>query len=399
MIEKLIEIQLSLVSEIKDISFRRYIYEKINWDNRLIGLTGARGIGKTTLLLQFYSNNFKDPQDCLYLSADNINVINTKLYNIAEEFFKLGGEVLLIDEVHKYPGWQIELKNIYDSFPKKRIIFSGSSTVNILKGKADLSRRVVFYNFKGLSFREYLMLYLGIELKTLDFEDLLKDHIELANEISSKIPVLKYFREYLKVGYYPFFKEGVDVFLHKLDNVVEKIFYEDIPTLFNVKPHTIYSLKKLLYLVATSQPFIPNISRISSQLGISKEYIYIYIDELEKAGIFLLLYPNIKGFGLLRKPQKIYLENTNLFYLIEEAKGFNVQKGSVRETFFVNQIMDFNNLYYTEGADFIDRKGRLYEIGGKSKRLDYSHNIFYVLDDLIVGFKNRIPLWLFGFLY
>jgi len=398
MIEKLIEIHLSLAKEVEKLSYRRYLFDKISWNNRLIGIVGARGVGKTTLLLQYYLYNFKTPQDCLYLSADNINVINKGLYNIAEEFFKFGGKTLLIDEIHKYPDWQIELKNIYDSSPKKKIIFSGSSSIGILKGKGDLSRRAVFYNLRGLSFREYLILRLNKQFQPLDFKDLLKEHIKLADKISSQLPVLKYFREYLKYGYYPFFKEGVESFYNKLGNVIEKIFYEDMPSLFNIKHSTIYNLKKLFYLVATSQPFIPNISKISSQLGISKEYIYTYIEELQKAGLFILLYPKTKGFSLLRKPQKIYLENTNLFYLIEQEKGFTIEKGSIRETFLLNQLGSLKKLYYSDKVDFMDREGRLFEVGGKEKKAS-SKDIFLALDDIIVGFRNRIPLWLFGFLY
>jgi predicted AAA+ superfamily ATPase len=398
MIEKLIEIQLSLARDAEKITFKRYIFSRINWQSHLIGIVGARGVGKTTLLLQYYLNSFESPQECLYFSADNINVINQGLYNIAEEFFKYGGKVLLLDEVHKYPNWQQELKNIYDSFPKKRIVFSGSSTVNILKAKADLSRRAVFYNLNGLSFREFLKLHLGQDFNVIEFSELLKNHIRIANKINSKISVLKHFREYLRYGYYPFFTEGVDSYYNKLSNVAEKIFCEDIPAIFNIKQSSIYNLKRLFYLVATSQPFIPNVARLSSQLKISKEYIYTYIEELEKAHLFTLLYPKAKGFKLLRKPQKIYLENANLFYLIEQEKGFVTETGSIRETFFLNQLRVLFKLFYTEGADFIDNRKRRFEIGGKNKKAP-SPDIIYAVDEITVGFKNRIPLWLFGFLY
>jgi len=398
MIEKLIEIQLSLVKKIEKLTYRRYIFTKINWQNPLIGIVGARGVGKTTLLLQYYLDNFSSPQKCLYFSADNINVINQGLYNISEEFFKYGGKILLIDEIHKYPNWQQELKNLYDSFPEKKIIFSGSSTINILKGKADLSRRVVFYSLRGLSFREFLKLNLDKKFDVIKFDNLLKDHIEMADRINSQISVLEHFREYLKYGYYPFFIEGKDTYCNKMSNVVEKIFYEDIPAIYNIKQSSIYNLKKLFYLVATSQPFTPNISKLSSQLGISKEYIYTYIEELQKANLFTLLYPRAKGLKLVRKPQKIYLENTNLFYLIEQEKGFTIETGNIRETFFLNQLKILSKLYYTEEGDFIDTKKRKFEIGGKSKKIS-SSDVIYAIDGLTVGFKNRIPLWLFGFLY
>lgn len=398
MIEKLIEIQLGLIQKAKGFAHRRYLLSKINWKNSLIGITGARGVGKTTLLLQYYLDYFGDVRDCLYFSADNINVINSGLYNLAEEFFKLGGKTLLIDEVHKYPEWQLEVKNIYDSFSGRQIVFSGSSSVNILRGKGDLSRRVVFYNLKGLSFREFLLLRLGKEFKPTSLDNLIKNHIRLAEEINAGLPVLRYFKEYLKTGFYPFFKEEKDSFYHRLNNVIEKIFYEDIPVLFNVKPATIYSLKKLFYVVATSQPFIPNISRLSSQLNISKEYIYRYIEEIQNANLFTLLYPKAKGLKLMRKPQKIYLENPNLFYLVRQTEGLDIEKGSIRESFFINQLQSSLNLYYTKKGDFIDRRGRLFEVGGKNKK-SLSPEIFYAVDGITAGFKNRIPLWLFGFLY
>ena len=400
MIEKLVEIQLNLAKEAGKFPYRRYLFGRINWNNRLLGIIGARGVGKTTLLLQYYLSKFNNPQDCLYLSADNINVINNGLYNIAEEFFKLGGKVLLIDEIHKYPGWQTELKNIYDCFPGKKAIFSGSSSINILKGKADLSRRAIYYNLRGLSFREFLNLRLDMEFEPIKFKNLVNDHIKIAHRISSQIPVLRYFREYLKYGYYPFFKEGIDTFYNKLNNIIEKIMYEDIPSIYNIKYSTVPDLKKLFYLVATSQPFTPNISRMSAQLGISKEYIYNYIEEFRNASLFILLYPRAKGFKSLRKPQKIYLENSNLFHLVEDEKGFNIEKGSIRETFFINQVTFSINLYYHEASDFVDKKGRFFEIGGRKKKESYSSgNYFYAIDDITAGFKNRIPLWLFGFLY
>jgi len=396
MIEKFVATHLSLAGKIKGYGFKRYLYASINWRQRLIGIVGSRGVGKTTLMLQYYLENFNTPEDCLYISADNVNTAAAGLFNLAEEFFNLGGKTLLIDEVHKYPNWQRELKNIYDSFPSKRVIFSGSSSIHILRGKADLSRRAVYYNLSGLSFREFLNMRDAKSFKPLSFDEILKNHVKIAGSISADFPILRRFKDYLKFGYYPFFNEGIEEFTAKLSNVVEKIFYEDIPLLFNVRPSTIHSLKKLFYLVATSQPFTPNISRISSQLGISKEYIYAYIDELEKAGLFMLLYPKEKGFKLLRKPQKIYLECPSLFYLVEEEKGFLAEKGSVREAFFVNQASHAVNLYSSQNADFVDDKNRLFEIGGRNKK---ASDCFIVSDDINVGFKNKIPLWLFGFLY
>jgi predicted AAA+ superfamily ATPase len=401
MLEELIRIHLAKVAEIKS-DFQRYLYKQINWKERLIGIIGARGVGKTTLILQYYKENYKTPEDCLYISCDNVMVISEGLLNIAKNFFALGGKALLLDEIHKYPSWSQELKNIYDSFPNKQIVFSGSSSLDIIKGKYDLSRRAVIYQLIGLSFREYLRLELGLNIERLDLEEILRDHARIAARIIAKIPVLKYFKKYLQFGYYPFYLEGMDSYYQKINNVIEKIVYEDIPSVFPIKLSSVPVLKKIIYLIATSQPFSPNIERMSSALRVSKEYIYLYLDYLSSAGLFNSLYPTGVGFRMIRKPSKIYLENPNLSYTLGEKERLPLATGAIRECFFLNQVGKDHRISYPKKGDFLVDEKFIFEIGGKNKgslSIKGKTKSFLALDDLEIGFKNRIPLYLFGFLY
>ncbi|MCP5102339.1 MAG: AAA family ATPase, partial [bacterium] len=246
-IERFFDIQKNLAESVS-LDFQRYLVKEIDFNERLVGIVGARGTGKTTLLIQHYKKEFSSPEDCLYISADNIYVNSQGLFNIAEYFFKYGGKVLLIDEIHKYPGWAQELKNIYDSFPAKKTVFSGSSMLDIVKGKADLSRRALIHRLKGLSFREFLEISGQAKLKPLELQDIIDNHPAVANDIAGGIEVLKLFKNYLKKGYYPYFIESKkeENYFNKLNNALEKILYEDIPSVFNIKTSSIPLLKKLI---------------------------------------------------------------------------------------------------------------------------------------------------------
>lgn len=401
MFEELFEIQGEMASAV-DLSYRRYLYDEIDWNTRLFAIVGARGVGKTTLFLQYYKENFSSPEECLYVSADNVRVSSLGLFNIASEFFKTGGKFFIIDEIHKYPNWSLELKNIYDSFPKAKVAITGSSSLGILGKKSDLSRRLMTYYLRGLSFREYLLLSTGERFQSYTLEEIIDGHVSIALSVKNKISPLKHFKDYLKSGYYPFCFEGREQYHVKLNNVVEKVISEDIPALFGVKTSSTQVLRKLVYLVATSQPFTPNIERIGSQMGVSKEYIYNYLEYLEKAGIFTFVYSNTKGLKLVRKPQKIYMENPNLFYSITGSAGFRSDIGAVRESFFVNQLKSSHVLFASSSIDFeVDNKF-FFEIGGAKKdkkQIEGKKNAFIVLDGIEVGSKNKIPLWLMGFLY
>lgn len=401
MLNELYEIQMTIVKALNS-PFKRYLFEEIKWNTRMFAITGARGTGKTTLLLQYFKENYSSPEECLYISADNIRVVSFGLFNIADNFNKYGGNMLMIDEIHKYPNWAQELKNIYDSFPKLNIIISGSSTSAIVKGRSDLSRRVVVYDLKGLSFREFLSLETKTPLKKFKLEEILKDHGKIAAEITGTTRVLKHFKNYLTYGYYPFFLEDKDLYSGKLNNVIDKVLYEDIPTFFSIKTSSIPVLKKLIYLVATSQPFTPNVEKISSQLGVSREYIYHFIEYLERSGIFSLIFPNASGFKLVRKAQKIYLENPNLFFTLLEKEGLKAEEGAIREAFFINQLKPRHNILAGKEADFLVDNKYTFEIGGKNKdehQIKGTSNAFIVSDGIETGSKNRIPLWLMGFLY
>ncbi len=403
MIERFFDIQKNLAKSIS-LDFQRYLMKEIDFNERLIGIVGARGTGKTTLLIQYYKKEFSSPEDCLYISADNIYAISQGLFNIAEYFFKYGGKVLLIDEIHKYPQWAQELKNIYDSFPEKKIFFSGSSMLDIVKRKADLSRRAMIYNLKGLSFREFLEISGKFSLEHLEFQEIMENHIEVANDISGRIEILKYFKNYLVKGYYPYFIESKkeENYFNKLNNALEKILYEDIPTVFNIKVSTIPLLKKMIYLVASSHPFQLNIDNLSKELCASKEYVYLYIEYLEKAGVFNLLYSGTKGKKILRKPQKIFLENSNLVHLVNRRTGFEYEIGAIREIFFVNQVKYKNTIFGSTRADFTVNEKYVFELGGKSKKakqVNLSKEEYLVKDGIEIGSRHVIPLWIFGMMY
>lgn len=395
-------IQANLLTQVSR-SRSRFLGEHINWNSRLLGIVGGRGTGKTTLLLQRLAEQDQRRQRHLYISADHIRVQATGLYEIASYFFRLGGETITLDEIHKYANWRQEIKNLYDSFPTAKIFFSGSSTLALQKGKADLSRRAVFYTLPGLSFREYLYFAHGLEFQPVSLPDLLQNHPLTASKILEKGPVLGHFRDYLDHGVYPFFLEGIEHYLPKLLNVLEKILYEDIPTVTGIKTAKVPVLKRMLWLVATSQPFTPNIERMSRNLATSKEYIYTYLDSLERAGLLSGFLPSETGYRLVRKPSKIYMGNTNLLRSVAGEIGGKDQTGTVRETFFAHQLKNAGmNVRIPNRGDFLVEGKYLFEIGGRTKgksQVKDTDNAFVVRDDIEVGFGNVIPLWLFGFLY
>jgi len=381
----------------------RYLKEKIDWNTRLLGIVGGRGTGKTTLLLQYLAEQDAGAQAQLYISADHIRVQAIGIYEISASFFRLGGKGIVIDEVHKYTDWAQEIKNLYDSFPDSRIFFSGSSTLALQTGKADLSRRAVFYTLPGLSFREYLYLAHGLVRSPISFSGLLENHPALASEILKSGPILGHFMDYLDHGVYPFFLEGIRDYVPKLLNILEKVLYEDIPSAIGIKATNVPVLKRFLWLIASSQPFTTNIERMSRDLRISKEYIYTYLDALERAGLLSGLLPAETGYRLVRKPSKIYIENSNLFRAVAGELGTRDQTGTVRETFFAHQLRSAGkNIRVPRQGDFLVEDRYLFEIGGKGKsksQIKDADNAFVVRDEMEIGFGSVIPLWLFGFLY
>lgn len=400
MLDELITIHQEVMAT-TPLAFQRYLYSKINWKAKGLCVLGDRGVGKTTLLCQNLLERYKTPDRALYLSADNINVMSYGLLNIAQRFFSYGGEALYIDEVHKYPEWSIEIKNILDSYKGKQVIFSASSSLDLNRSKGDLSRRVVYHRLQGLSFREYLLLSENIKLPLLTFPEILTRHTVIASEFNA-IPILKYFKEYLRHGYYPFFMEGLEDYLSKVHNMIEKVLFEDIAVVYNLKQTTLPIMKRILWLVATSNVLVPNIDKISKNLGISREMVYNCLEHLSSSGLLNTILPFGKGNCLVRKPGKIYLNNVNLLNAINGSLKVEGDVGGIRETFFVNQVCSMHKVASHEKGDFIIDDKWVVEVGGKSKddkQIKGETDAYLAVDDIKIGFGNKIPLYLFGLLY
>lgn len=384
-----------------DQKFRRALYDKVNWDAQAICIYGARGVGKTTMLCQHLLNTYESVQKALYISADNIHVLTGGLLALATEYFSMGGEALYIDEVHKYPNWSIEVKNIIDSYRTKKLVISGSSAMDLHQGKGDLSRRVVYYELPGLSFREYLIVSQVVSVPAISLEHLLKNHVDVAKSLGG-ITILKHFHDYLNHGYYPYFLDQRDLYLTKLNQVIEKVITEDIALSKNLKATTVIILKKILWLIATAKCLSPNMDSMSRDLHVTRETVYSAFDYMEQAGIILNIYPHAKGAGLIRKPGKTYLNNTNLMHAIHGTLALQEDIGAVRETFFANQVSVEYALHTHEKADFTLDQQYVIEVGGRNKtrkQLQGNENGILALDGIEIGFGRDIPLYLFGFLY
>ncbi len=380
------------------LNFQRYLLNEIDVNSQLIAIKGARGSGKTTLLLQLAKQKF-DLSKTLYVSLDHIYFLEHKLYDFAKEFSNNGGIHLLLDEVHKYPNWSREIKLIYDNFPSVKVIFTSSSLLEIYKSESDLSRRAVSYNLKELSFREFIALETGEEFATYSFDEILNNHIAIATELLQKIKPLPLFAKYLKIGAYPYFKESEAQYNQKLLNTINLIIEIDINAVEDLNYETLVKIKKLLISVATSAPFTPNITKLSEKIGVSRNTLIQAIKILDRAGLVNELYKDNSGIGVLTKPEKLFLNNTNLMYVL--AKD-NINIGNVRETFFLNQFKGFIEINLAETSDFIIDKKYTFEIGGKNKskkQIANLENAFVAKDSIEIGYQNIIPVWLFGFMY
>jgi predicted AAA+ superfamily ATPase len=381
------------------VDFIRSIFHKIDWTDRLIGLRGPRGIGKTTILLQYLKLHHENDESALYISLDNIWFSEQNLVEFVDDFVKRGGKKLFIDEIHKYPNWAQELKNIYDDFQEVSVVFTGSSLLEILNARADLSRRAVMYSMQGLSFREFMKLEHGFQFSPLNLKEIIENHGKIATEIVGKIQPIKYFSTYLKTGYYPFFRDNPNTYDQRLEEIVNFILEIELPTLRQVDPSYIIKLKQLLMVISSSVPFKPNVTKLAERIGINRNTLITYFHYLEESGLTQQLFKDAKGITRLQKPDKIYLDNTNLLYTIAPQ---NVQIGHVRETFFANQLAYKHLVEYTDVGDFKIDQTLTFEIGGKHKTKEQVkdiQNAFIAADDIEIGFQEKIPLWLFGFLY
>jgi predicted AAA+ superfamily ATPase len=396
--EPLFQYQDNLLRVVNN-TFRRYLHPMINWKQRMIAIKGPRGTGKTTLMLQYLKFDLKEEKSkALYVTADHTWFYNHTLLDIAMDWFKQGGRILFIDEVHKYPAWSRELKNIYDGLPEMRVIFSASSALDIYRGEADLSRRVISYSLPGLSFREYLSFTEHHVFDSINLEDIESDHRELSMNILKKIQPLPAFNRYLKNGYLPIIAEGEAEYLPKLEQVINAIVDTDLAYIASYNAGTAVKVKRLLGVIAESAPFKPNMSALARKMEIHRESIYDYIYQLKDAKLLNILSAEGKGVSRLQKPDKIFLENTNLAYAINP----NPDKGNIRETFLLNQLVNTGlNVNAPVSGDF-SISGLTIEVGGKSKtskQVKDTGPYLVAADDIETGFGTKVPLWLFGFLY
>ncbi len=385
--------------ETTSLDFQRYLYTGIDWEDRLISIVGPRGTGKTTMLLQHIKKHFPQRKKALYISLDNILFTKTELKSIAHEFYTMGGTHLFIDEVHRYPNWAIEIKNIYDSYPDLHIVFTGSSILEIYKSNADLSRRAISYHLHGLSLREFLKLEYNYDVSILTLNDIIEKHVEIASKICAEIKILPAFKTYLEYGYYPFFKEGVKRYSMRLRNVVNVILENDLPAVEKIEYSSIYKLRKMLMIISSLVPFTPNLSSLSTQLEINRASVMKYFIFLQKAGLVRMLLANQKGMSLMNKPEKLYLDNTNLIFALAPE---NYNAGNIRETFITNQLSLKHEVTCAKRGDFFVDNTYTFEIGGRNKTFKQIKELpdsYVIKDDIETGYGNTIPLWMFGLLY
>jgi len=379
------------------VTYKRYIWDVINHNDKLIGIIGARGVGKTTYILQYLQSIEIPLEKKLYISADNLDIANTTLLEIAKEFSSLGGKILAIDEIHKYKNFELELKQIYDMLDIK-VIFSGSSAINLEHSKADLSRRAVLYRVNGLSYREFLEIKLQKKLKSYSLETILENHLDIVHNDFQEIKPLEHWQEYLKYGFYPFYFQNKDTYNIKLNETINTVIEVDIPSVFKIKYENIVNLKKLTKLICTSKPFKLNIKELSAKISVDRDTLYQYMEYLHRGKIFNILRSKTKGDNIFLKPDKIYLNNSNLNYSYCTTQEI----GTIRETFFSNQLNTIHIISVPKNGDFLVDDTYTFEIGGKNKGFEQIKNLpnsFVVADNIEIGFGNKIPLWLFGFLY
>ncbi|MBP7922898.1 MAG: ATP-binding protein [Saprospiraceae bacterium] len=380
-------------------SFHREIQREIGWDERLLFIKGARGVGKTTLILQYIKQTYDFDTKALYVSMDSLNTANYTLLDIAKQHSNLGGTHLFIDEIHKYDRWSIELKNIYDLYQNLHVVVSGLSILDLYKGNADLSRRAITHVLQGLSLREFLNIQNDLVLQRYTLAEIIKDHVKIVHEILKVTNPLQYFKDYLAYGYYPFYLQGVKYFHQKLNNTINQIIEVDIPTLFNLEVSNISKIKKLLYHIATTAPFQPNSTKLAASLDLNRQTLNTYLQYLQEGQILQLLWDSTKAYSLISKPDKIYLQNPNLCHLVPSDQK-NI--GSLRETFFMNQVNTNHRISTAQKGDFLVDDIYIFEVGGEKKRFNQIADLpdsYLAIDNELIGTGNKIPLWLFGFLY
>ncbi len=395
-LELLLENSTRLITQCET-TYERYFIKIVDFHQRMIGIVGARGVGKTTAILQHLKALELPFEKKLYISADMIEISDLSLFEIASFFELYGGEVLAIDEIHKSKNFEIELKNIYDRL-RLKVIFSGSSALKIEHANADLSRRAVVFHVQGLSYREFLELKLDKSLPHYSLGEILSNHTEIATGLLKEFKPLEHFGTYLKEGYYPFYFSDKKGYLDRLESTINVVIEVDLPSIFSMKYENVVNLKKLVKLICFSEPYTINISELSKKIGIHRDRLYLYIDYLSRGSIFLPLRAKSRGDGIFSKPAKLYLHNPNLYF----AYCKDSKKGTVREVFFANIFSLKHEVNHSNIGDFLVDDRFLFEVGGKNKsfkQIKDKKSSYVVADDIEIGFGAKIPLWLFGFLY
>lgn len=380
--------------------FTRYLLDEIEWGDRLIGIKGARGVGKTILMLQRLKKKYGNSLKALYVTLDNFYFTKNRLFDFAEHFYHNGGRVLFLDEVHRYPYWSVEIKNLYDIYDDLQIVFSGSSAIQLHNADGDLSRRAAMYNLHELSFREYLQLSGNGNFEKYNLQDILENHQSIASKITEHITVIPLFKKYLKEGVYPFFKEIKGQFYDRLTNTINIIIENDLQIIENINYQTTYKLRQLVAVLADSVPFKVNISDLSRKVGLSRDVLLRLLFVLDRANLIKGIRQEGSVGGYLTKPDKIYLNNTSLLYALHSSE--TSIDGTVRETFFMNQMCKSHEVKTSKTSDFLIDSRFTFEIGGRSKSFKQIvgiDNSFVVADNIEFGYGNKIPIWLFGFMY
>lgn len=380
--------------------FVRDFIDQIDWQrNRLIGIKGARGAGKTTLVLQYLKQTALPTGQSLYVSLDNFYFSAHRLYDLGEAFVRTGGRLLVLDEVHRYANWSQEIKNLYDDFPGLRIVFTGSSIMHLERSKGDLSRRAVMYHLHGLSFREFLKIQQIASWPAVPLQDLLNDHTQVALDLTQAIKPLAHWNDYLQYGYYPYFLENKDVYAQKLTETIQLSLELDLPAVYGISYASVDKLKQLLVVLAESVPMKPNISKLSETLNTSRALVVEYMHYLEELGVLMLLHRDSFGITRLQKPEKVYLSHPNLQFALQQSRP---DIGTLRESFFLSQVRPIHKVEYTEKGDFKLDRNVTVEVGGANKtrqQLIGVENGYVAADGLEVGYGDKIPLWMFGLLY
>lgn len=381
-------------------SWFRSVFESMDWSQRLIGIKGLRGVGKTTLMLQYLKFRFQEPEKALYITADSPWFYDNSLFDTISYWEKLGGKLVLIDEIHKYPKWARELKVAFDTYSGMQFVFAASSAFDIFKAEGDLSRRAAIYTLPGMSFREYLNFAHGLDVPVLPFSEILENGPSASRELNAMFKPLPLFNGYLKTGYFPFIAKSNDsMYIQKLGALINTVLENDLASVQDYSPSNINKIKKLLKVIAESVPFSPNVSKLAERLGVGRVTVYNYLKHLEDAKILNTIHKAGKGVSELQKPDKIYIENTNLAGALTEK----TERGNLRETFFINQIYNSGmELSLAEKGDFLVDGRFTFEVGGRYKdahQIKHVPNGFRVLDDIEYVSPGVIPLWLFGLMY